>query len=172
MSLITDFAIAECTRQEDLSYQSVGEMVEAWHYALVEHLSYKDSITNYLTPEFIKRIGKLVKSSNKGFRVTPVVFRNGDQGAPYTEIFRLLTNLCDAYALGQVNPDEFYFEFEKIHPFEDGNGRVGTILWNLLMGNYTTPTQPPNVFNNIPASSNMESLRLTKLHTGKKDTGK
>jgi len=35
-------------------------------------------------------------------------------------------------ALSHLTPDEAYLEFEKIHPFVDGNGRVGKVIHNWL----------------------------------------
>jgi len=45
----------------------------------------------------------------------------------------------DRYALAK----EFYFAFEEIHPWPDGNGRVGSILFNLLNGTISNPIHPP-----------------------------
>lgn len=41
--------------------------------------------------------------------------------------------------MDELSPDEFYVEFEKIHPFVDGNGRTGKILHNWLLGTLGDP---------------------------------
>lgn len=41
---------------------------------------------------------------------------------------------------------DFYREFLEIHPFEDGNGRVGKILLNWKNGSLQSPIFPPNDF--------------------------
>ena len=51
--------------------------------------------------------------------------------------------------LDALTPEEVYVEFEKIHPFEDGNGRVGDLLWKIAMARTTGkwPEElPPDVF--------------------------
>ena len=42
-----------------------------------------------------------------------------------------------------ITPEEFYQEFESIHPGIDGNGRVGCILYNFLRGSMNIPIKPP-----------------------------
>lgn len=139
---VVQFCIDECKRQNDYTLESVGAMVEAWYYTL-ENYSLT-GLTNILTINDIEYLGKIIKPQNIGFRYTPVTFSNGTFGAPHHAIPRLISNLCDARF--NLTPDEFYYEFEKIHPFEDGNGRVGAIVWNFMNGNIENPICPPDMF--------------------------
>ena len=50
-----------------------------------------------------------------------------------------------------MTPEEAYKEFQIIHPFEDGNGRVGKIIYNKLKNSLDNPTFPPIFFPDSPA---------------------
>jgi hypothetical protein len=63
------------------------------------------------------------------YRETPVVFANGNTGAQWIEIPRLMEQLC-ASNLFWTDTRAFLVEFLKIHPFADGNGRTANILYN------------------------------------------
>ena len=70
----------------------------------------------------------------EAYRKTPVTFVNGNTGAKADQIPRLMNQLCDS-DLWDTDREAFVLEFLKIHPFEDGNGRVAAILIN-------TPSDP------------------------------
>ena len=57
------------------------------------------------------------------------------------EILRQLKNLFAA--IKNLTPTEFYWAFEEIHPWDDGNGRVGTLIFNLLNNTISAPVHPP-----------------------------
>jgi hypothetical protein len=137
-SKILAFIIGEVTRQRHDVFKEEGAqrviwMAEAWNWAL-----FWAAQRPFPRIENIKNFGRYVereKNAN-GFRTLNV--RVGEFVAPsYTEVPRLLEHLWKLKDL--YTPDEFYVEFEKIHPFVDGNGRVGKILHNWLLGKLNDP---------------------------------
>lgn len=111
---------------------------------------------------------KVYKNSFSQFRSIQIFVGNGwevTEKAPWERVPDLLTLLLESYYDGSlfaqdyenhpykeygINPlsrraeDEFYFEYENIHPFVDGNGRTGKILYNYLLGTLENPVLPPN----------------------------
>ena len=48
--------------------------------------------------------------------------------------------------LKNYTPEDAYKRFEEIHPFGDGNGRTGKVIYNFLKDTLKKPEIPPNFF--------------------------
>lgn len=139
---IVQWAADECYRQ--LSGElSVAHLCEAW-------LWLSNQTNKQFDSDFVMTLGMLVDpvSNGNGFRTLPVHFANG-QVVSAANIQRQVDNLCEYSTV--MTPIQFYTMFEKIHPFYDGNGRVGSLLYNYLSDTLNEPIAPPDVFaNNSP----------------------
>lgn len=137
----------ECMRQQSGEF-SVSFMFDAWVFTVNEQFLFRplDETKSFVpTIEFICTLAELVdpvKNSGKyNFREIPVTI-NGVDLIPVTDFHSNLTTLIKNGWFHE-NAEEFYFAFEKIHPFIDGNGRVGNILFNLLNKTLNNPVMPP-----------------------------
>ena len=110
-----------------------------------------------ITLNLIKEIHKIVFKNSKGFagefrkKGEEVVIRTGTgrivhEGAPSTRVITLLNELVAWYNKhknqypGILLAAVIHDQFENIHPFADGNGRVGRILLNnILLKNNLPP---------------------------------
>lgn len=93
---------------------------------------HKRVVANTLSPELIKQIGI--------YRNVQVYIRGVQWFPPKPlEVHQRMDSLVKWYSKnkGKLHPiilaSSFHTEFEKIHPFVDGNGRVGRLLMNLIL---------------------------------------
>lgn len=84
------------------------------------------------TAHIILEIAAEVHGLNvNGFRQQKIKIRNGDI-LPVCDFERALNLLADAWDEGEILDDEWYYRFQQLHPFLDGNGRTGQIVWHFL----------------------------------------
>ena len=136
------WAAEECERQRS------GELSVAWMcYALGWMRDYdRSGVTDHDMQGIVGMLGSQVEPivNRDGFRRVEV--RVGWVNMPpASQVHRLVNNLCDEGSY--LTPAEWFREFEEIHPFRDGNGRTGAILFNWMNGTLDDPVTAPDFWN-------------------------
>jgi Fic family protein len=138
--------------QEDA--REVGNYVRALTYALTQPPD------RQLTPALIRELHQLLMGNVRGGDRSPGRFRQGQvyisgrgtEGArfvppPPTDVPVLIDQLASFANRESTLPDLIrialiHYQFETIHPFEDGNGRVGRLLMTLLLSRWGLLSKP------------------------------
>lgn len=153
----------------DLNQKEVKEILEenkwpkkskediAETYGVNESIDFIRKTNEHLSLELIKEIHKIVFKNSKDFAGNfrkegeEVAVRDGfgnivHYGAPQSRVVSLLNELTNWY---NKNKNKYpalilavvvHNQFENIHPFRDGNGRVGRLLLNnILIKNKLSP---------------------------------
>lgn len=132
---IVRFCSIECELQMS-GERSVTWMVNGWQYAQMDPKR-RPTITD------ITRLGMLVEPevNRNGFRQCGVRVGNAVK-MEWDKVPRAIDMLVENGT--DLTPADWFREYEEIHPFEDGNGRSGAILFNWLNGTLDAPVWPPN----------------------------
>lgn len=157
----TELVKKQCEIQHATSRKQVEGFANA--YLMAKELATNEEKIKLLTPEKVRELilelGGVTepKENEKGFRIVPASFEDSSMALNLRKINQAIDSFCQGFVAFLEDPTEderlntalLYKEFEKIHPFKDGNGRVGDLLWKILETRKTGkwPEElPPDVF--------------------------
>lgn len=118
----------------------VDDILETvYHFRAIDYVI--DCADNVLTEEIVKKLHEMLKRDTKDaslewfavgdYKKRPNVVGGHETAKPEDVPFRMKALLDGYNAKSEVTIQDviaFHAEFEKIHPFQDGNGRVGRLI--------------------------------------------
>jgi len=147
--------IIEKDKIPDKNQEDINEV-----YGVAKAVGHIKKIKEHISLGLIKKLHLIVFKDSKSFagkfrgKGTEVVIRDGlgnivHQGAPSDKIEKLLKDLIAWYNKNKSRYSPVLLaavvhnQFENIHPFQDGNGRVGRLLLNNILLKHGLP--PVNI---------------------------
>ena len=152
--------------------KSKEDIAEA--YGVDDAISFIRNTKEHVSLDIIKKIHKITFRNSKAFagklrkkgEEVVVMDSNGNvvhEGAPQARINHLLRELMEWYENnknkypGLVLGAVVHNQFENIHPFRDGNGRVGRILLNNILIKHNLPPMNIGFRNRIEYYSSLQA---------------
>lgn len=153
-STIDSGEVAEILEKGKWPDKPKGEISET--YGVAKAIGFMRKTREHISLRFILELHRLVFENSKPFagklRPTGVEVVVADRygyivhrGAPSTQVRRLLLGLVRWYRKNRkkypplVLAAVVHNQFENIHPFQDGNGRVGRLLLNNILLKHNMP---------------------------------
>ena len=120
--------------EREYSEEALEDSIKAWHWAKNQKRHTKINLIKGIHKRLLKRLNPEIAGKLRKIQVGVMTKEGFKEAIHWTEIKDELNLLCNqgvypVYSENQIKT--WHIQFEHIHPFEDGNGRVGRILMNL-----------------------------------------
>lgn len=145
--------VLQCEHQQDTTPEAVAGFALA--YVDAKSTTWKELALPETVEEKIIEWGRIIKPKENKFGWRNIPVRIGNSTPPDPQLVpRMMENFSEKYwhavvRHDELRPDNLYKEFEEIHPFRDGNGRAGHLLWAIakreLEGEWPM-TLPPDLW--------------------------
>ncbi len=169
--------VKELLEEDKWPDKSKEDIAEA--YGVDEAIRFVRITKEHISLELIKKIHKIVFNNSKAFggkfrkKGEEVVVKNNlgevvHEGAPQSRINYLLKELVDWYQKNKTTYPALVLaavvhnQFENIHPFADGNGRVGRILLNNILIKHNLPPLNIDFKNRAEYYASLKEYELNK----------
>ena len=118
--------------EREYSNEALEDAKQAW---IMAQLSAKDGITiSYILGihrRLMKRLNPEIAGKLRKLQVGVMTKDGFKEAINWREINCELKELCNFFPTDENTIKKWHIQFEGIHPFEDGNGRVGRIIMNI-----------------------------------------
>ena len=125
--------------EREYSKEAMEDSIKAWEYAkkikfnMPYFISKKEILI--IHKKLMKRLNPRIAGKLRKVQVGVMTKEGFKEAIHWSEIEDSLNFLLNPglnpYYVGEEQIKQWHISFENIHPFEDGNGRVGRILLNL-----------------------------------------
>lgn len=176
-SKINQKEVKEILEEDKWPEKSKEDIAET--YGVDEAIRFIRTTKEHLSINLIKKIHKIIFKNSKSFagklrtKGEEVVVTNNygnvvHEGAPQTRINYLLKELVEWYNKnkmkypGLILAAVVHNQFENIHPFADGNGRVGRILLNNILIKHNLPPLNIDLKNRARYYESLKKYELDK----------
>jgi hypothetical protein len=136
---ISSFIRQACVMQNATSAEDYIGMSMAWYYTW--ELSKR---TSKIEEANLSQMIAFVRNKVVNYRSLPVMFANGNEGLNPQFISRQVKLLVKNQK--NMSPEEIYTYLIEIHPWDDGNGRVGELVYNFFNSTIADPVHPPQSY--------------------------